>query len=241
MVNNKSAPAGLPSGVVNPGVLAAGSPGALNAGSGTTGNGGAGSTPAGNSGGGGAAAGSSRGAIPGTSPVRRGLRGDATMIASGVGTQLPDGSAMVVAGQSMDKKALLAAITAALAFFADVDRSAQALKSARLALAAATPGIRGLIANVRAALIAFFGKGNPILEAFGIHEVKHRPLTPEQLIARKAKAKATREQRGTLGKRQKQGVKFKGSVEVQTHLSGTETTGASPPGASAPAAGPSQP
>ncbi len=149
-----------------------------------------------------------------------------------MGTQIPDGSTVLVTGTPVSKQNLIAQFVAFLALFADVDTAAQALQNQRQALTAATPSARLLLAHVKAALVALFGKGNPALVAFGFSGTKPKQLTAAEKTARVAKAKATRDLRGTGGKRQKAGVKFTGQVEVQTHVSGTPAAGGNTPAAS---------
>ena len=199
---------------------------------------GAGSNTSGGSstGGGSTAAGTSApGAIPAAGgKLNRGFRSEITQLANGIGTQLPDPSTVLqVKGQSLTRTDLLNALAALAALFADVDGSRQQLKSKQQALAAGLPEGREFVAALKAALVGLFGRGNPVLENFGIHPRKARKLTGAQITEKRAKSNATRELRGTLGARQKQGVKFKGQVEVQTKLSGTEASG----GNASPAAG----
>jgi hypothetical protein len=125
-----------------------------------------------------------------------------------------------------------------LSLFATVDTVAQQLKSQRLALTAALPAAHQLLAGLKAVLVGIFGKGNPALEAFGFSGVAPRQLTPEQKVARKVKAAATRKQRGTSGKRQKAQNKFTGTVQVQTTLSGTPAASGNAPATSGSAGAP---
>jgi len=125
---------------------------------------------------------------------------------------------------------------------ADIDRAVQAAKSSRLPLQAALPGLHQYVVALKAALVGYFGKGNPALAAFGISASKPKQLTAAQKTARAAKAAETRKQRGTLGKRQKEQVKFQGQIEVQANVAGTPVSGgnATSP-ASASSAGQSSP
>ncbi|MHB8416511.1 MAG: hypothetical protein ACYDCL_00440 [Myxococcales bacterium] len=189
---------------------------------------GASSNPSGSTAGGGtpAAASASPGIIPGVSKAKGGVRTEVTAVANGIGTSFPAGATIVVDGQSYSQASLLAALQAALALYSAVDTAVQALKNQRLALRAALPDVRQLLAGIKAALVAYFGKGNPVLEAFGFNLQKPRQLNVEQKLARKEKAAATRKLRGTTGKRQKQGVKYQGQVDVQATLSsGTQPAG----------------
>jgi hypothetical protein len=156
---------------------------------------------------------------------------------NGIGSQLPDGSTLLVNGTAISKQNLLTSFAAVLAVFAGIDTAAQALKSQRLALTAQTPAVRKQLANVKAAIVALFGKGNPALVAFGYSGTKPRQLTPEQSLVRKQKAAATRLLRGTTGKRVKAQTKFSGTVSVQTSLSGTPTVGGNAPATSSTTAG----
>ncbi len=204
-------------------------------------NAGAGSNPNSSTvGGGGVPTGSSTpGAIPGAAPkAKNGPRTEVTQIVQGLGTQFPKGSeTLLVKGVQTPVSSLIAPLVGVLGLFADVDGSRQSLKSKQLALKAALPGVRSLIADIKVALVALFGRGNPVLENFGINVSPRRQLTAEQRLARKAKAEQTRKQRGTLGSRQKQDVKFVGKVEVQTNVSTPAPTTGGNAGAATPPAG----
>ncbi len=169
--------------------------------------------------------GASPGVIPGVSKAKQGLRNEVTAVANGVGTQFPDTGSIAVNGQSYTKQQLLAALQATLALYSGIDQANQALKSQRLALKSDLPEVRQLLAGIKAALIAYFGKGNPVLVAYGFNVQKPRQLTLEQKTARKAKAAATRGIRGTVGKAKKALLKYTGEVVVQTKLSGAMTPG----------------
>jgi hypothetical protein len=215
---------------------AAGSPTTVVAGSVPTNILGNGSNPSGNAGSGGASA--SPTPIPGAgSKAKRGLRTEITQVVSGIGSQFPDGSTITVNGVQTSKQQLLNALAALLALFANVDAGATSLKSLRAALKAASPGGRQLLASIKAGIVALFGKGNPALVAFGFSGTKPRQLTSEQQVVRKQKAAATRELRGTKGPRAIQDVKFQGTVEVQTTLSGTEAASGNAPATSSNTAG----
>jgi outer membrane protein TolC len=140
---------------------------------------------------------------------------------------------------------LITSLAAVLGLFAGSDSSRQALKSALLALKAAIPGARAQLADIKVALVALFGRGNPILENFGLNVAPRRKLTSTQLAASKAKAAATRVLRGTQGKRKKASVKYLGTVDVQASLAGTPAasgnappTGTNPSTAGAPTGAP---
>ncbi|MHB8418428.1 MAG: hypothetical protein ACYDCL_10160 [Myxococcales bacterium] len=210
---------------------------------------GVGSIPPGSSGGSSTGSGSSAagGASSSGAPVAtavaasrpaKGLRKAVTAMASGFGTSFPSGATIMANGQSMSQTSILSALQAGLLLYAAVDQAVAQAKQSRLPLQAALPGLHTLVQGLRAALIAYFGKGNPVLEAFGISAAKPRQLTAEQKAARSAKAKATRSLRGTAGKRQKADVKFVGTANVQTQLSGVPAAGGNPSSAGAPTSAP---
>ncbi len=173
------------------------------------------------------------GAIPATVVPKYDFRGEVTTLVDAIGKKIPGAPTFVVAGQSITKQGLEDFLNGILALFEEVDTGAQALKQRRLALQAALPGAHQFVVNLKAVLVGLFGKGNPVLESFGIAP-KRRQLTTEQKLARQEKAKLTREQRGTGGKRQLALKKFTGQVVVQTAVA---PSGATIVGPTAPAAG----
>ncbi len=158
------------------------------------------------------------GNLPPSAAKARGFREEVTLIDDALGN-IPDGSSVVVAGQFVSKQSIQAALQAILALYGNVDAGVLALKNQRVALQAALPGARQFIDNLKAGLVATLGKGNPVLDAFGLGAKKRRRLTVEEKTASKAKAAKTRELRGTGGKRQKAALKFTGKADVQASLS----------------------
>ena len=206
--------------------------------SGNAGSTAAGNTGAGSNAGSNQAPASSAGVIPGSaSKAKGGPRVEITQIVNGLGSQFPSGSdTLLVKGQDLTVSSLITTLAAVPALFSAVDGAAQQAKSARQALKAALPGARELIAAVRVALVALFGKGNPVLANFGINVSPRKKLTAKQNVARQQKVEATKELRGTIGPRKKQDVKFVGTVQVAT---ATQTVGgnATPTGSSSSSAG----
>jgi hypothetical protein len=78
-----------------------------------------------------------------------------------------------------------------------------AIASERELNAKLTATLRGL----RQYAFNAFGAGSPVLADFGFTATVRKTLTPEENVARAAKAKATREARHTMGKVQKKKVK----------------------------------
>ncbi|MGH7434625.1 MAG: hypothetical protein ACRENE_03045 [Polyangiaceae bacterium] len=95
-------------------------------------------------------------------------------------------------------------------------------------LAAVITGLRQYVLNA-------FGATSPVLADFGFTATVRKPLTPEQNVAKAAKAKATREARHTMGKVQKKKV-------TGTAVAAASAAPAPAPAAStAPAPAPAQP
>ncbi len=186
-----------------------------------------GSNPAGNGGGGSApSTGTAPGVIPGSgTKAKHTLRAEVTEVVTGIGTQIPDGSTLTVRGTPVPKSQLVAQFASDLALWATVDADVQALKNDRLALKAATPSIRQQLSDVKAALVAHFGKGNPALVAFGFSGKKAKTLDTKQLLAKQVKALGTRKLRGTQGPVAKLKTKATGEVQIQATLSGPASGG----------------
>jgi hypothetical protein len=224
MVNSKTNKKALPVSTVGTGASATAGASSTSSNSAPTGTAGSG---------GGSTSTSSPGNIAGSgTKAKTGLRTEITALVNGFGTQFPDASStLTVSGQPTTVSDLLASFAAALGFFAAVDTAVQALKTQRQALTAEQPSASNLVASVKAALIATFGKGNPVLVAFGFSAVKPRVLTTAQKLVKSEKAKATRALRGTTGPRKKLETQFVGTVQVQTSLSGNQAAGSNAPAA----------
>jgi hypothetical protein len=79
-----------------------------------------------------------------------------------------------------------------------------------------------LLANIKASLQGLLGHDSEALTRFGFKPNKRRkPLTVEQKALRAAKAKLTRQKRGTLGKRQKAAIKTTTTPSITISSSGT--------------------
>jgi hypothetical protein len=137
----------------------------------------------------------------------KGLEAELSLLIKGVSASIPDGSSLMVAGQSWTKAALAAELQKGLDQYQNVKDQVQALKENRQARSTALPATRKLAKALRHALIGNFGQGSPMLEQFGIKTAVRNPLTAEQLSLRAARARATRAARHTLGPRQKQAIR----------------------------------
>jgi hypothetical protein len=78
------------------------------------------------------------------------------------------------------------------------------------------------LADLKAALAGAVGADNQLLTQWGFKPLKpHKPLTSEQKVLRAAKAKLTRQKRGTLGKAQKAAIKNTTTPNVVVGADGT--------------------
>jgi hypothetical protein len=158
----------------------------------------------------------------------KGLRLETSLFLKGVSSAIPDGTSLLVAGQGMTKDALKTQLQAGLDLYEAVEARKRDLKTARQTLAQGLPAERKQVKDLKDALVAFFGRGSPVLAQFGIKEPgSRRPLTAQQLAMRAAKAMLTREARHTMGSRQKQSL----------HVQGTPTLVLGPDGATVTPAG----
>jgi len=189
---------------------------------------------------------SSVGATGSTGPVAvnepKGFRLKLQQMLAGVQAVIPDGNSVIIPGGSMTKVEIVKRLTAGTSDYLTVDTSLTALRLARVQLRGELPDLRVLYDQLKASLSASFGKGSPLLAQFGLSPQKARKqLTPEQRVARAAKARATRQLRHTGGVRQKAAVQYQGLVDVSHQLrpQPAPSTGAAPsadvsPGVSTP-------
>jgi hypothetical protein len=160
----------------------------------------------------------------------KGLDLDLSLFLKGVSSAIPDGTSLTVAGQSWTKDALKTWLQAGLDLHEAVEAKKRELKTARQTLAQGLPAERKLLKDLKDALVAFFGRGNPVLGQFGIKApASRRPLTAQQLAMRAAKAKLTRVARHTLGSRQKQSLHVQGTPTLVIGPEGVTLTPAETP------------
>jgi hypothetical protein len=125
-------------------------------------------------------------------------------------TYLPATSDLQLAGQSVKVPDLLAVLDGALATFAPVNAAKVAVTQAQTARTQKVAAAEQEVAQLKGYLIGIWGKGSPQLAPFGFAaKVKVQP-TSEQQALRAAKAKLTRQARGTKGTKQKLGVTAQG-------------------------------
>ena len=127
-------------------------------------------------------------------------------------TQLPTKLPSTVTGVGVDgatytPQALADKITQLDTPYAAAVKADQDKVAADQAVAAVDKTTRAFMGKAVGALKALFGKNAPALTDLGIEPDKVPvPLTAEQKVAKAAKANATRQARGTKGKRQKEKI-----------------------------------
>jgi hypothetical protein len=152
-------------------------------------------------------------AVKAASP--KGLEMELTLLHKGLASLIPDGTSLILAGASWTKDALVTELAKDLGQYQAVTDQVRVLKGARQGLQQNRPGARALAKNLKSALLAYFGRGSPMLAQFGIRAGGGgRALTSEQKVLRAAKARATRAARHTLGPRQKQAIRGVGTPTV---------------------------
>jgi hypothetical protein len=164
-----------------------------------------------------------------------GLRLQLQLLMSGIQALLADGAQIGSVNSPMAKADVVGELSSALEEFAAVDQAFIALAQARLTLQADLPKIKALFERVELAMRQELGQTNPQLVQYGLKPKRpRRPLTPEELMVRTAKANQTREIRGTKSKKQKAKLQFKGQVVVRTAISPIAGAGPAAPGATIP-------
>jgi hypothetical protein len=194
--------------------------------------------PTGTSGGSaGTGAGTSTTASP-TKPLA-GLQLKLQQMLAGVQSMLPAGGMLASAGSSLAVNDIITEIEADLGQYAGIAQQVTGLAQARLSLKGNIPGMKAYLKQLKEALVALYGSGNPALAHFGLAVGKPaKKLTSVQQVVRVAKSDATRKIRNTLGKVQKSALKFQGQVGVSTSVDTPESAASAASGlATAPATG----
>jgi len=149
----------------------------------------------------------------GTSPTPaplvapKGLRLELQQMLQGWQAVIPADSTMQSSAGSLTQAAVVAKLQGWLGAYTALDVQATAYKQARVPVKSLQPEARQYLAVLKAALANAFGPQSPQLEQFGLKPRKApKPLTSAQQAVKVAKAKATRDLRGTKGPVQKAGI-----------------------------------
>jgi hypothetical protein len=137
---------------------------------------------------------------------------------------LPSGSTLQISGQIMTQAQLVTKLTGYLPAVSAVTDAKAALEQALQARKAAAPDTREFLVLLRAALVAFYGRGSAALGKFGMSAKKPAGPSPQTAILAAAKRTLTRRKRGTMGKKQKASIKAIGTPQVSIGASGVSIT-----------------
>jgi hypothetical protein len=132
------------------------------------------------------------------------------MVRDATAKVLPATTDLQLGGQSVKVSDLLTSLDGALSTFAPVDAAKAALKQTQSDRTQKVAAAHEQVAQLKAYLIATWGKGSPQLAPFGFTPKARTSLTSEQLALKAAKAKLTRTARGTKGSKQKLGITVQG-------------------------------
>ncbi len=175
--------------------------------------------------------GSTSGATPTSTAVvaPKGFRQDLQQMLQGWQTVVPSGSTVTSSDGPLTQGAALEQLQGYLGVYPTLDTQAMALKQTRAQEKAQLPEARRFIAVLKATVTNYFGAGSPQLAQFGLQPKKPRKLpTSAQRAISAAKAKATRQLRGTVGEKVKAPIKAGTTqfvVSVQEAAQGSALTG----------------
>jgi hypothetical protein len=159
----------------------------------------------------------------------KGFRGRLQQMLQGIETVVPDGSSLSTDSGLQTKTAIVAELTQVISVYKAVEAQQLAIVAARKQLKNASAADHRLYTQLKDALIAFFGRGNPLLVQFGINaKGSKRPLTSEQKVLSAARARATRAARHTMGARQKAAVKSDGKLTLSVQSDNASATKPAP-------------
>jgi hypothetical protein len=154
----------------------------------------------------------------------------------------PGLTSLTIRGVSYTQATLEAQLVSLDARFKSARSAHAALHQFAIDRAMLEAAARQFLADLRSSLAGAVGINNQLLAQWGFPVVKPpKPLTSEEKLLRAAKAKLTRQKRGTLGKRQKAALKQTTAPTVQVNADGTSVVIASPPPAPSGPAGATPP
>ncbi len=141
---------------------------------------------------------------------------------------IPAKSTVVIGGVSYTQAQLLAKIASLLAPYQPARDAKQALAAAVLAKKQNQPAVQTFLVEFHAAMVALFGRGSPLLAKFGFNPHKAKATSGGKNVVKGAKAKRTRELRGTLTPTQKAALKAPADTTATVSSTGTVTPAGSP-------------
>jgi len=145
----------------------------------------------------------------------------------GVQQTLPTGKSFDISGQAVTQAQLVTKLSGYLPVLKAVTDAKAALAQAVSARQAVEPEIREFLVQLRAALVASYGR-QPVLTQFGMSAKKPTAPSPQTAVLAAAKRTLTRQKRGTMGKSQKASIKAVGTPQVSLGPSGVQIAPAAP-------------
>jgi len=132
------------------------------------------------------------------------------MVRDATAKALPATTELQLDGQSVKVSDFLTSLDSALATFAATNAAKAALKQTQSDRTQQIASVEAQVGYLKTYLVSLWGKGSPQLAPFGFTAKARKPLSSEQKALKAAKAKLTRNVRGTKGSKQKLGVTVQG-------------------------------
>ena len=126
-----------------------------------------------------------------------------TTAQTAVPANIPAKSAVLIGGVSYTQAQLVAYITTLLAPILAAQTAKQAFAAAVLARNQNQPTVQTFLAELRATLIALFGRSSPVLAQFGFTPFEAKTATSGKNVVKAARSLASRAKLGTKGPKQK--------------------------------------
>ena len=126
-----------------------------------------------------------------------------TTAQTAVQANIPAKSTVVIGGVSYTQAQLVAFITTLLAPILAAQNAKQAFATAVQARKQNQPAVQTFLVEFRAAIVALFGRGSPVLAQFGFAPHKAKTKSAGKTVVKTAKTLATRKLLGTKGPQQK--------------------------------------
>ncbi len=138
----------------------------------------------------------------------KGFRQDLQQMLQGWQTAIPSDSTMQSSDGPLTQGTAVGQLQGFLGVYTTLDIQATALKQTRAQAKSQLPEAQRFFDVLKATVISLFGAGSPQLAQFGLLPKKPRKVpTSSELAIRAAKALATRQLRGTKGKKAKAPIK----------------------------------
>ena len=144
-------------------------------------------------------------------------------VLQGIEAAIPEEKTLDIGGSTYTRDELVAALEAKRDVFMKVIETRAELQRLIQERDKQIRDIADFMRDVHASFVGVLGRTNPEIEklGFGVPRERRR-LTSEELLIRAAKAKITRQLRGTLGKRQKEKIRATGTPTVIVRDDGFE-------------------